>query len=580
MAEGKRPFRPGSRPPRPGVGKPAGTGPATGKARPTAGKPGAGRPFAGRPTAGKPGAGRPFAGKPGASRPFAGKPGASRPFAGRPSAGRPGAAQPAPTAADPRGERLQKVMAHAGVASRRHSEELIMAGRVSIDGEVVKELGTRVKPGQAVEVDGKPLKGPERHIYIVLNKPRGYVTTLFDPQGRSTVAELIRGVPERVYPVGRLDFDTEGVLVFTNDGGLSHALAHPARLVKKTYLARVRGVPSAAKLRQLETGVELDDGPTAPAEAKLVSAGKEDGIAVVSLTIHEGRNRQVKRMLEAVGHEVIGLRRVRLGGIGTEGLAPGQWRELTEEEIKTLYHHAGLKYGDAAATKVVRGRQAVGGMGQAPVRGGRRPAAFKPAGPARPAARGRAVTGDAPRTVRGLPLPKGRPGASVQAAISTLRAMDWEERDEEPGAAPERRSRPRPAAAPARAQGARNPFATAPLKRAEKPAPRGEGDGPRPARPAGFKAGGAPKRATDDIGLPRPARPGGVKSGGKPPREAGEPRQPRAAAGPGVKRPAGGGPRTARPGGFKPAGRPRPFTAGRDKGPAGPKPSRPRRPES
>jgi 23S rRNA pseudouridine2605 synthase len=241
-------------------------------------------------------------------------------------------------------ERLHKVMAQAGLASRRHSEELIQAGRVSVNGQVVTQLGTKVIPGKdLIEVDGRPLGKPEEPIYILLNKPKGYVTTLFDPQGRKKVTDLLGGeVGQRVYPVGRLDYDTEGLLLLTNDGELANALMHPSQQVKKTYIAKVRGVPNATKIAQLEQGVELEDGITAPADVKLIEAHGPNA-ATLSIRIHEGRNRQVRRMFEAVGHEVISLKRTTLGPIHLKGLKVGEWRELTPQELKDLRSAVGDK---------------------------------------------------------------------------------------------------------------------------------------------------------------------------------------------------------------------------------------------
>lgn len=246
-------------------------------------------------------------------------------------------------------ERLHKVMARAGVASRRHSEELIQAGRVTVNGKVVTELGIKVVAGKdLIEVDGRPLGRPENLVYLLLNKPKGYVTTLFDPQGRPKVTDLLEeAVAERVYPVGRLDYDTEGLLVLTNDGDLANGLMHPARLVKKTYVAKVRGVPGPAKLRALEEGIELEDGMTAPAEAKMLEV-RAPNSATVSLRIHEGRNRQVRRMFEALGHEVIHLKRSNFGPLSLKELPVGQWRHLTPEEVADLYRAAGLRVGGRA----------------------------------------------------------------------------------------------------------------------------------------------------------------------------------------------------------------------------------------
>ncbi len=241
-------------------------------------------------------------------------------------------------------ERLQKVMARAGVASRRHSEELIQAGRVKVNGEVVTQLGTKVVPGRdIIEVDGRPLGKPQELVYILMNKPKGYVTTLYDPQGRPKVTDLLGGeVAERVYPVGRLDFDTEGLLLLTNDGQLAHALMHPSKQIKKTYIAKVRGVPGPGKLKALERGIELEDGPTAPAEVRVIDV-KPPNSATISIRIHEGRNRQVRRMFAALGHEVIHLRRTTLGPLHLKDLKPGEWRELTPQELFELRRAAGMK---------------------------------------------------------------------------------------------------------------------------------------------------------------------------------------------------------------------------------------------
>ncbi len=273
-------------------------------------------------------------------------------------AGRRGAPKPAPgprklnPAEQEIAERLQKVMARAGVASRRHSEELIQAGRVTVNGRVVTELGTKVVAGSdVVEIDGRPLGKPESLVYLLLNKPKGYVTTLYDPQGRQKVTDLLGDeVAARVYPVGRLDYDTEGLLLLTNDGELANALMHPAKQVKKTYIAKVRGVPGPAKLRALEEGVELDDGVTAPADVKMIEI-KAPNAATVSIRIHEGRNRQVRRMFEAIGHEVIHLKRTTLGPLHLKDLAAGEWRNLTSQEIRDLYLAAGLRYKAPTAEK-------------------------------------------------------------------------------------------------------------------------------------------------------------------------------------------------------------------------------------
>ena len=227
------------------------------------------------------------------------------------------------------GERLQKVLARAGLGSRRVCEDLIAEERVTVNGEIA-ELGRRVDPEtDLVEVDGAPIGIRPGLVHYLLNKPAGVVTTASDPQGRPTVVDLVPAEP-RVFPVGRLDMDTEGLLLLTNDGELANRIAHPSHGVEKEYLAEVEGHPSRAAVRALREGVELDDGTTAPAKATLVEP------TLVRLVIHEGRNRQVRRMLDAVGHPVVRLIRTRIGPITDRRLAPGEWRELTPDELRAL----------------------------------------------------------------------------------------------------------------------------------------------------------------------------------------------------------------------------------------------------
>ncbi len=227
------------------------------------------------------------------------------------------------------GERLQKVLAKAGYGSRRHCESLIEEGRVLVDGEVAR-IGRRVDPAAArITVDGAPAPTAPGHVYYVLNKPAGVVTTADDPQGRATVLELVPASP-RVFPVGRLDRATEGLLILTNDGDLSHLLSHPSHGVVKEYLAEVRGDPPPAAIRALREGVQLDDGVTAPARVSRVAPG------LLRIAIHEGRNRQVRRMCAAVGHEVLRLVRTRIGPLADSTLAPGAYRELTSAEVRRL----------------------------------------------------------------------------------------------------------------------------------------------------------------------------------------------------------------------------------------------------
>jgi 23S rRNA pseudouridine2605 synthase len=223
--------------------------------------------------------------------------------------------------------RLNAYLARAGVASRRGADELIKAGRVRVNGEAGR-LNTFVAANDTVELDGEPVSA-QRLAYVLLNKPAGTVTTARDPQGRPTVVDLV-GIPERVVPVGRLDVDTTGALLLTNDGPLAHRLAHPRYGVEKTYEVEIDGEPDDAVLRRLATGIELEDGRTAPARVRSLGASR------IELTIHEGRNRQVKRMCEAVGHPVRRLHRAAYAGLTLEGLEPGQWRELEPSEVERL----------------------------------------------------------------------------------------------------------------------------------------------------------------------------------------------------------------------------------------------------
>lgn len=236
-----------------------------------------------------------------------------------------------PTSASrpPEGERLQKVLARAGFGSRRACEVLIEAGRVKVNGERAT-LGRRVDvETDRVEVDDVPVGVRPGLVYYLLNKPNGVVTTADDPQGRPTVVELVPDEP-RVFPVGRLDVDTEGLLLLTNDGELTHRLTHPSFGVEKEYLVHVEGDPSARAIRRLREGVELDDGITAPARAS------RSGPGVLKITIHEGRNRQVRRMCDAIGHPVRRLVRVRIGPLADRSLKPGTWRPLTTDEVRAL----------------------------------------------------------------------------------------------------------------------------------------------------------------------------------------------------------------------------------------------------
>ena len=229
--------------------------------------------------------------------------------------------------------RLNAYLARAGVASRREADELIKAGRVTVNGEP-GALNTFVGRTDDVRVDGRTA-GAQRLRHVLLNKPRGTITTARDPQGRPTVVDLVGG-EIRVVPVGRLDRDTTGVLLLTNDGPLAHRLAHPRYRVEKTYVADVEGEPRDEALHALAEGVELDDGPTAPARVRRLGPSR------LELVLHEGRNRQVRRMLETVGHPVVKLRRARYAGLGSGRLRPGEWRDLTPGEVARLRRLVGL----------------------------------------------------------------------------------------------------------------------------------------------------------------------------------------------------------------------------------------------
>lgn len=237
---------------------------------------------------------------------------------------------------EPEGERLQKVLAAAGVASRRVSEQYIVAGRVSVNGEVVTELGRRVDPvADHVEVDGVPVQLDPAKRYLMLNKPAGVVSSMADERGRPDLREFTAGLEERVFNVGRLDAETTGLLLLTNDGELAHVLAHPSFGVQKTYLATVRGVVTPQALRQLRDGVELDDGPISVDRARIVGEPSR-GRTIVEVTLHSGRNRIVRRMLAAVGHPVQELVRRQFGPLHLGSLGTGRIRDLTKVEVGQL----------------------------------------------------------------------------------------------------------------------------------------------------------------------------------------------------------------------------------------------------
>lgn len=231
--------------------------------------------------------------------------------------------------------RLQKYLALCGVASRRHAEQMIADGLVQVNGQTITEMGTQVDEGDVVCVRGERVQPEAEKRYILYHKPMGEVTTVSDDRGRETVMDHFRDFPVRLYPIGRLDYDSEGLLLLTNDGDLAAKLMHPSHEVDKTYLARVTTHLSPDELHQLRTGVTLDDGfKTSPASVRVIR--EETFASAVLVTIHEGHNRQVRRMMEAVGHKVLLLRRVKFGPIDLKGVERGAWRDLTEEEIKLL----------------------------------------------------------------------------------------------------------------------------------------------------------------------------------------------------------------------------------------------------
>jgi 23S rRNA pseudouridine2605 synthase len=233
--------------------------------------------------------------------------------------------------------RLQKAIADAGVASRRAAEEMIRAGRVTINGQVVREMGVKIDPDKDhIKVDGRHLKPAAPKAYVMLNKPKEVLTTLEGPdtEDRLTIRHYLRGVRHRVFPVGRLDYDTEGLLLLTNDGELAERLLHPRYHVPKTYLTKIKGTLQPEDMQQLETGVRLEDGMTAPAQLKKIRKVEEN--SWIELTIYEGRRHQVKRMLEAVGHPVLKLKRLRFGPLSLGPLPLGEYRFLTDPEIHRL----------------------------------------------------------------------------------------------------------------------------------------------------------------------------------------------------------------------------------------------------
>ncbi len=237
-------------------------------------------------------------------------------------------------------KRLQKILSEMGIASRRKAEDLIFEGRVTVNGRVAT-IGMKIDPAREhIKVDGKLLSKCEPKVYMILHKPKNVVTSLHDPQGRLTVKDFLRDVRYRVFPVGRLDYDSEGMLFITNDGDFAHAVLHPSKKISKTYLVKVKGVLEEEQITKLRKGIKLKDRMTAPAMVKKMRRAEHN--SWLEITIHEGRKRQIRRMLEIIGHPVLKLKRIRINGVELGGLEPGEFRYLTSEEINRIKREAGV----------------------------------------------------------------------------------------------------------------------------------------------------------------------------------------------------------------------------------------------
>lgn len=233
--------------------------------------------------------------------------------------------------------RINKYIASCGIASRRKAEEIILDKRVKVNGEIVCELSFNIDENKdIVEIDGKVISLSKNHVYIVLNKPEGYITTVKDQFDRPNVLDLVTDIKERVYPIGRLDYETSGLLILTNDGDLTYKLTHPKHEVDKTYVALVKGQPTYEELKNFRDGLEIEDYKTAPAKIRVVDVNEEKNYSKCEIKIHEGRNRQVRKMCKAINHPVLRLRRIAMGEIRLKGLKVGEYRHLTKEEIKYL----------------------------------------------------------------------------------------------------------------------------------------------------------------------------------------------------------------------------------------------------
>ncbi len=233
--------------------------------------------------------------------------------------------------------RLQKYIAHAGIASRRKAEELIRSGKVKVNGTVIKDMGVVIDPElDIVSVDDRIIYLDKKKIYIMLYKPEGYVTTVSDQFNRPTVMDLVKDIPERIYPVGRLDYDTAGLLLMTNDGDLAFRLTHPKYSIIKKYICRIQGIPTDKQLNQFRTGIDIGGYVTAPAYIQILKQYKHSRDCLVEVRIHEGKNRQIRKMFDKINHPVIQLKRVAIGELSLKGLQVGQWRYLTKKEIRHL----------------------------------------------------------------------------------------------------------------------------------------------------------------------------------------------------------------------------------------------------
>lgn len=232
-------------------------------------------------------------------------------------------------------ERIQKIISRSGVASRRHAEEMILQERVTVNGKIVKKLGTKVDPEKDhIKVNGKLINPRQPKTYILLNKPRGYITSLRDKEGRPVVIDLLKGIRTRVYPVGRLDYDTEGLLLLTNDGDLANAVMHPEREIKKTYYVKIKGTLDDKDFERLKRGIKIEEYLTAPANVKKLKKTNEN--SWIEMVIHEGRKRQIRKILEKIGHPVLKLKRIKIGFLDLKGVETGKYRYLTPQEVSRL----------------------------------------------------------------------------------------------------------------------------------------------------------------------------------------------------------------------------------------------------